>query len=231
MCGRTSVTPDPADIGARFNVSATPGVEEYVPKYNVDPSDGLLTVTNEQSDVVDVLEWGFIPEWADSPDDVPNPINARAEKVRDSGMYKQAFEHRRCLIVADGFYEWKGTRGSKQPYRICRSDRDLFAFAGIWSEWSANGESRETCAILTTEPNDVVKEIHDRMPVILEPSEEDPWLTGSVDEAADVLDPYPANDLQSYPVSKQVNNPDYEDPKLFEPVDIGEQSGLGDFGA
>jgi len=231
MCGRTSVTVDPAEISDRFSVRLTNTAEEYVPNYNVDPSDGLLTITNQDTETVDVREWGFIPEWADDPHDVPNPINARAEKVQDSGMYRSAFENKRCLVVADGFYEWQGTRGSKQPYRVCRADRAPFAFAGIWSEWTANGDARETVAILTTEPNEVVAEIHDRMPVMLEPSEESPWLTGSVDDALSVLDPYPATELEAYPVSTQVNNPETDSPDLLEPIDIGEQSGLDDFAA
>lgn len=231
MCGRTSVTVKPAEISDRFGVRLTRMAEEYVPKYNVDPSDGLLTVTNEDTETADVREWGFIPAWADDPDEVPNPINARAETVRESGMYHDAFKQNRCLVVADGFYEWQGARGRKQPYRVCREDRGLFAFAGIYSGWMANGSSRETVSILTTEPNDVVAEIHDRMPVMLERGEEFPWLNGSVDDAVDVLDPYPASELEVYPVSTQVNNPEHDSPALLDRIDVGEQSGLDDFAA
>ncbi|WP_232700567.1 SOS response-associated peptidase [Halobacterium wangiae] len=233
MCGRTSLAVDISVLRQRFDVATTDAVEAYVPKYNIDPSDGLVTITNENPDTADVLEWGFVPEWADDPDDVPNPINARAEGVQDSGMFRSALKNKRCLVIADGFYEWQGARGRKQPYRIVREDREPFAFAGLWSQWEpASGNSlRETVTILTTEPNAVLEPIHDRMPVMLEPTEETAWLTGDTTDAMGVLDTYPEDVLEAYPVSKQVNNPDTETPDLYEQIDIGEQSGLDEFSA
>jgi len=148
-------------------------------------------------------------------------------------MFREAFEQRRCLIPADGFYEWAGQRGNKQPYRIELANREPYAYAGLWETWSANGgEPRVTCTILTTEANEVVGEIHDRMPVMLEPDEEATWLNGSgVDELQRVCDPYPADEMRAYPVSKQVNNPQNDSPDLLEEIDIGQQSGLDEFGS
>lgn len=146
-------------------------------------------------------------------------------------MFRSAFKHDRCLILADGFYEWQGNRGRKQPYRICRDDRAVFAFAGLWSQWKPpnGGDPRTSTTILTTTANEVVEPIHDRMPVILEPDEEEVWLHGDPDGAHDVLGPFPASALDAYPVSTRVNNPANDSPELFEEIDIGKQSGLGDF--
>lgn len=230
----------------RFGADPTRVAEDYVPQYNIAPGDGLLVVTNDEPDTLDVYEWGFLPEWADDPDDVPTPINARSETASEKPMFRAAFEHRRCLVVADGFYEWQGRRGSKQPYRICRADREPFAFAGLWSHWrppddvatdggrttsaeSEDGEARWTTTILTTGANEVVEPIHDRMPVILEPDEETAWLTGTPEDAADVLDPHPAESLVAYPVSTRVNDPTNDDETILDEVDIGTQAGLDDF--
>ncbi len=177
------------------------------------------------------LEWGLLPHWAEDPDDVPRPINARSETSVEKPMFRDAFEKRRCLLLADGFYEWKGRRGSKQPYRIERPDREPYAYAGLWDTWQQKGEAVGTCTILTTEANDVVADIHDRMPVILEPGEEKNWLNGAgVDELQTLCKPYPG-DLRAYPVSKRVNNPQNDSADLLEEIDIGEQSGLSDFGS
>jgi len=230
MCGRTSLAIDVAVLEDRFDVEATAAVDSYVPAYNISPGDGLVTIANEDVETADVFDWGFIPHWADEPEDAPNPINARSETVASNNMFRQAFQDRRCLIAADGFYEWAGSRGSKQPYRICREDESAFAFAGIWSRWKGpDGDVRNTTAILTTDANELVEPIHDRMPVILEADEESTWLSGGADEAMDVLDPHPVDPLQAYPVAKTVNDPTNDVPELFDPIDIGDQSGLDEF--
>lgn len=231
MCGRTSIAVDAADVEARFDVQTTAAVREYLPRYNVGPGDGLLAITNERADTADVLEWGFVPAWADDPEDGPRPINARAGGVRENDLFREAFAERRCLVVADGFYEWHGDRGRKQPYRVVRRDREPFAFAGIWSQWEGDGRTRTSTAILTTEPNEVVASIHDRMPVLLERDEEATWLAGGAEAATSALDPHPAEEMTAYPVSKAVNNPENEGPALHEEVDVDEQSGLDDFAA
>lgn len=231
MCGRTSLAIDPSLLSSMFDVTVTEAVEAYVPQYNINPSEGLVAVRNSEPSVADVVEWGFIPEWADNPEEVPTPVNARSESVMDSRMFRDAFKTKRCLLLADGFYEWQGQRGSKQPYRIVRADRTPFAFAGIWSRWETNGSMRETAAILTTEPNDVVAEIHDRMPVMLDVDEHEEWLAGDVATAMDLLDAFPSTEVEAYPVSKRVNKLTAESSDLFEPLDIGNQTGLDDFGS
>lgn len=230
MCGRTSLAVPFNDLRNRFNIeTATDAAESYPPQYNVDPSDGLVTITDDNPSKADVFEWGFVPAWADEEYGGPTPINARVETVEDSNMFHDAFQNRRCLLIADGFYEWKDSRGSKQPYRIRRRDEKPFAFAGLWSQRETGGADRYTATILTTEPNDVVEPVHDRMPVLLERDEEEQWLEGDIEDARTVLDPYPADPLEAFPVSKAVNNPGNESPDLFEPIDIGDQSDLDDF--
>lgn len=231
MCGRTSLAVTVDVLSRRFDAQPRPGVE--IPKrYNIAPGQDLAAIQNDATEEFDMLDWGFIPQWADDPDDVPTPINARSETAAEKPMFRDAFEKRRCLIPADGFFEWKGRRGSKQPYRIERVDREPYAYAGLWESWSPpeDEEPRVTCTILTTDANDVVSEVHDRMPVILEPDQEATWLNGgSVDELQAVCDPYPDEELRAYPVSKRVNNPQNDSADLLEEIDIGEQSGLDEF--
>lgn len=231
MCGRTSLAVDPEVVGTRFDVE----VPDDIPRrYNIAPGDGLVAIRNDATETVDMLEWGFLPGWADDPDDVPTPINARSETVARKSMFKDAFRERRCLILADGFYEWQGPPGSKQPYRIQRTDGEPYAYAGLWETWAPpnGGDQRVTCTILTTEANEVVTGIHDRMPVMLEPGEESAWI-GSADiaELQTLLDPYPESLLKAYPVSKAVNDPANDSAELLEEIDIGEQSGLSEFGS
>ncbi len=232
MCGRTSLAVDIGWLANRFGALPGDGVE--IPqRYNIAPGEDLVVVQNDAPEEIDMIEWGFIPQWADDPDDVPTPINARSETVAEKSMFREAFEQRRCLILADGFYEWAGRRGSKQPYRVERVDREPYAYAGLWESWiPPSGDARVTCTILTTEANEVVGEIHDRMPVILETADESVWLNGgSVDELQNVCDPYPSEDMRAYPVSKRVNNPENDSPDLLEDIDIGQQSGLDEFGS
>jgi len=216
----------------RFDAEPRPG-SEIPMRYNIAPGEELVAVQNDAPVEFGLLQWGLVPHWADDPDDVPNPINARSETAAEKPMFREAFEERRCLIPADGFYEWSESRGSKQPHRIERVDREPYAYAGLWDTWTAsNGDVRATCTILTTDANDVVGEIHDRMPVMLEPKEEATWLNGAgVDELQAVCDPYPAEEMHAYPVSKRVNNPQNDSPELLKEIDIGEQSGLDEFGS
>ncbi|WP_435181438.1 SOS response-associated peptidase [Halorussus sp. AFM4] len=228
MCGRTSLFVPQSILEDRFDATA---VEPITPRYNIAPSDTLATITNDASDEITQFEWGLLPSWVDDPEDSPTPINARAETVADKPMFRDAFEKRRCLILADGFYEWKGQHGSKQPYRITRVDDQPFAFAGLWETWGESQEDvRETVTIITTDANDVVEPIHDRMPVMLERSDEETWLTADdPDELQSVLDPYTPDTLRAYPVSKRVNNPANESAEVIEEIDIGKQVGFDEF--
>lgn len=227
MCGRTSLfVPQPV-LEDRFNATAA---VDLVPRYNIAPGDDLAAITNTAPETIDLLYWGFVPHWAESFDAGYQMINARAETVAEKPAFRSAYNKRRCLVLADGFYEWKGKQGSKSPYRITRKDDNPFAMAGIWEPWeTADDEVIRTLAILTTEANDLVAPIHDRMPVILEPDEEHTWLSDAGPaELKSVLDPFPTDLLRAYPVSRAVNDPANDNPGVIEErSDI--QSGLGDF--
>ena len=229
MCGRTSLFVPQSVLEDQFDATA---VGPITPRYNIAPGDELATIQNDAPDEIDLLEWGLLPSWVDDSSNSPKPINARAETVAEKPMFRDAFEERRCLILADGFYEWKGRRGSKQPYRITRTDDQPFAFAGLWEQYEEpTGDTRETVTIITTDANEVVADVHDRMPVMLEESDEETWLTASDEEMLQgVLDPYPADQLRAYPVSKKVNNPANDSADVIEEIDIGEQVGFDEFG-
>ena len=227
MCGRTSLSIDATDLENRFDIEID---DQDVPKrYNIAPRDDLLAVRNDEPETCAMLNWGLVPSWADGPDAVQRPINARAETVRERSFFRPTYENRRCLILADGFYEWKDDRGTKQPYRFQRTDGDPFAFAGLWESWTDGSEELRTCTILTTEASPIMQPVHDRMPVILEPDEEDAWLSeGNGAVLEDVIDPYPEEELEAYEISPRVNDPTNDDPGVIEPADTT-QSGLGDF--
>ena len=227
MCGRFSLFVPQSAVEERFDATFD---EPWTPQYNIAPGERVPAIRNGSPGTIDQLEWGLLPGWVDDVDGWPRPINARAETVAEKPSFRDAFEARRCLVVADGFSEWRGERGHKQPYRVEHGDHELVAFAGLWETWSADGETVETATILTTDANEVVAPIHDRMPVVLTPEEEARWLAAE-DEAdlAALLDPYPADRTEAYPISTKVNDPDYERPDVLDPVDVAEQSDLGEF--
>jgi len=184
----------------------------------------VATVVNENdgSRVLRLMRWGLIPSWAKDPSIGSRMINARSETVAEKPSYRNALKRRRCLIVADGFYEWqKQPGGGKVPMFISLADRQPFGFAGLYETWTEpeSGESLVTCTIITGPPNDLVKSIHDRMPIILPPEAYDLWLepremnTGLLTE---LLKPYPAEQMAAYPVSTRVNTPANDDPSLIE---------------
>lgn len=228
MCGRFSLFAALADLEERFGATAAEPIE---PRYNIAPGDDVAVIRADAADVIDQYAWGLLPRWVDDPGDWPHPINARAETVEEKPSFREAAAQRRCLVLADGYYEWAETAGTKQPYRVTLAAGEPFAFAGLWDRWSSGDEARRTVAIVTTEANATVAPIHDRMPVILEPDEAARWLAADDPAArADLLGPYPAGDgLETFPVSRAVNDPGNDDPSVVEPVDVGEQSGLGEF--
>jgi putative SOS response-associated peptidase YedK len=235
MCGRyTLFTPQP-ELEERFDARAGGSLD---PRYNCAPTQELPVVTNESPDEFRSLRWGLIPSWAD--DDDTSFINARSETAREKRSFREPFERRRCLVPADGFYEWVERDGGKQPYRVAFADDRPFALAGLWERWrppqvqtgldAFGGGERDTAdaddhpvvesfTILTTEPNDLVADLHDRMAVILDPDDESTWLHGDPDDAAAVLGPCPDDELVAYPVSTRVNSPANDDSSLVEPVD------------
>ena len=223
MCGRFSVAVSPEVIAERFGARPPSAL---APRYNVAPGEPLAAIRNHGRDRIEPLEWGLVPAWAE--DAGTGHINARAETIAEKPSFRDAYEHRRCLVLADGYYDWADERGrGTQPYRFVRPDEEPFAMAGIWEPREGSGGSQGTVAVVTTEPNGVVEPIHHRMPVILDPDEEAGWLDGENADA--LLDPYPEDDLRAYPVSEAVNDPANDSPAVLEKVDPPEQTGLGEF--
>jgi putative SOS response-associated peptidase YedK len=228
MCGRNSLFIEQGDLEARFDAEVvTDG--GYTPRYNIAPGDGLEVITNETPDEIDRYHWGLIPFWADEPEE--GIINARSETADEKRVFEQAWESRPCLVLSSGFYEWKAQNGGpKQPYRIYREADPAFAMAGLWDVWEGDGESIPCVTILTTEPNELMQPIHDRMPVVLPQEAESEWLSSGPDARKEFCQPYPDDDMTTYEISTRVNNPGNDDPRVIEPVDH-EQSGLGNFGS
>lgn len=245
MCGRYSLFVPPEDLADRFDVDVT----GYEPRYNAAPSQSLPVITDEHSDTLQSFEWGFVPSWADSSDDGGH-INARAETLTETASFRDAFMQEgdgdlqagRCLVPADGFYEWVDTNGGKQPYRVTLTEDEPFAMAGLWAQWKpettqtgldsfAGGTNVddspdivETFTVVTTEPNDLVGELHHRMAVILDEGDEQRWLQGTPGDVQDLLAPYPADEMRTYPVSTAINDPSNDDPAVVEPVETGDES-------
>ena len=165
--------------------------------------------------------WGLIPSWSNEPKGI---INARSETLDQRPSFSESFERRRCLIPADGFYEWQRSGKSKQPYYFQLKDEEPFYFAGIWDEWRGSEESITSCAIITTTPNELLETIHDRMPVILPAPAQEAWLRGDTQpmELLSLLKPFPATAMKSYPVSQQVNAAKVEDAQLVEPIELSQ---------
>jgi len=226
MCGRNSLFLPQNDLEARFDaeVVADGG---YTPRYNIAPGDGLEVITNETPDAIDQYNWGLIPFWADEPG--KGVINARSETADKKRVFESAWESRPCLVLSSGFYEWRAHNGgSKQPYRIYREDGPVFAMAGLWDVWEGEDETVSCVTILTTEPNDLMEPIHDRMPVVLPEDVESDWLAADLTVRKELCRPYPNEDLTAYEISTRVNNPDNDDLTVIEPLEH-EQSGLGEF--
>jgi putative SOS response-associated peptidase YedK len=224
MCGRYTLFTAAETLAERFG-TRTPDLE---PRYNCAPGQSLPVVTANDPDRFSRQQWGLVPSWADEAS--TDLINARAETITETPSFADAFERRRCLVPADGFYEW-----DDRPYRVAFEDDRPFAMAGIWERWhpptrqtglgefdgggaSDDPDPIDSFAVVTTEPNDVVADLHHRMAVILPPEAEDTWLHGSVEEAVALLDPRPDEEMTAYPVSDRVNDPSNDDPALVEPV-------------
>ena len=201
MCGRYTLASPTERLAEEFGVDASS--IELSPNYNVAPTQGVAAVLEEAGQRrLEVLRWGLIPPWADDPGIGSRMINARSETAPGKPSFRRAFRERRCLIPADGFYEWQRTNGAKQPYYIHMEDGRPFAFAGLWESWSKGGEGEvRTCTILTTGANALVGEVHDRMPVILAHDAYDVWLdpASERDELTGLLAPYPEDEMEAYP--------------------------------
>jgi putative SOS response-associated peptidase YedK len=243
MCGRTSLFATRGELEETFdarlvtdggfargaNGAASDRESDgwYRPRYNIAPGEALAVVTNEAPDGIDAFHWGLIPFWADEPDE--GLINARSETAGEKRSFVDAWESRPCLVLSSGFYEWRETNGGpKRPYRVYREDAPVFAMAGLWEVWEDGDRRIPSVTILTTDPNELMTPIHDRMPVVLPGDEEDAWLTGSLEERAELCRPYPDSDLDAYEISTRVNDPTNDDSGVIEPLGH-EQTGLGEF--
>lgn len=223
MCGRFTLTADPADLQEAFDWIHF-GNAEFSPHYNIAPSQPLAVVTNNGKNELDFFTWGLVPFWAKEPSIGSRMINARSETLAEKPSFKNAFKRRRCLILADGFYEWQKIPGEKTkiPTYIHMKDGKPFAFAGLWEEWnSPDGSQILSGTIITTEPNELIRPIHNRMPVILLPSTYEQWLApGEADthKLSSLLRPFDAELMDAYPVSRMVNNPRNDSPNCIKPL-------------
>jgi putative SOS response-associated peptidase YedK len=223
MCGRYTLTAPGEIVAEIFELVDVPPI---LPRYNLAPTQEAAVVRIVKPGAprtLAALRWGLIPYWAQDPAIGNRMINARAESVAEKPAYRDSFRRRRCLVPADGFYEWKKLDAkTKQPYLIHRQDRRPFAFAGLWSSWrSPESGPLETFTILTTSPNDLMRRLHDRMPVILDPRDYAAWLDPANRDAAhlqSLLAPAPDGGWQATPVSRAVNHPAHDAPDCIEPL-------------
>ncbi len=219
MCGRYGFVPG-KNFDERFQVEHHQ--ETLLPSYNVAPGATMPVVLRNSPNRVELMKWGLIPFWAKDPKNSYKTINARAETVATSPVFREALKRRRCLVPASGFYEWQQTERGKLPYFIHLKDIELFAFAGLYDVWQdAEGNELHTYTIITTTPNDLVQPIHNRMPVILHPDDEAMWIDPKMNDTAALralLQPFPNALMEAYPVSRAVNTPAIDTPALIEPV-------------
>jgi len=222
MCGRFTLTATPEALNQLFP-SLFDGID-IVPQYNVAPSQQVLAVRlrpgSNQPEAVR-FRWGLVPSWADDLKIGYRLINARVETVRDKPAFRAAYKHRHCLVLADGFYEWQKRQHDKQPYHLRLRGGRPFGFAGLWESWRHETQTIESCTILTTQANDLTREVHDRMPVILGPEHYRHWLDASVsgtNGASAYLGPYPAGEMEAVAVGTRVNSPKNNDPGCLAPV-------------
>lgn len=232
MCGRYRLSHRKQLVEEYFD--SVSGEEEWSPRYNVAPIQPVPIVRQNPTQPIrelSLVRWGLIPSWAKDTSVAAQMINARSETAATKPAFRDALQFRRCLILADGFYEWRRTGKVKQPYCFEVAEGKLFAFAGIWERWKApSGTMVETCSILTTTPNAVTSAVHDRMPVILHPDNYDLWLDPrmrSVAAVCELLKPYDARMMRCYPVSTRINHVANDDPECSAPVKLAQiQAGL-----
>ncbi len=217
MCGRFTLSQSAEAIASVFQLNQVPTLE---PRYNIAPTQPVATVLQSANErQFQLLRWGLIPAWAKDATMGSKLINARAETVAEKPSFRSAFRHRRCLVIADGFYEWRRQDGKKQPFYFRMQNQQPFAFAGLWEHWQdPKGEAIDSCTILTTEANELLQQIHERMPVILNPKDYDLWLDPTVqkpEQLQQLLQPYSSAMMTSYPVSTKVNKPTNDTPELI----------------
>ncbi|MFJ7726248.1 SOS response-associated peptidase [Neobacillus sp. NPDC097160] len=224
MCGRFTLTATFEEIIDRFDIQSFMEEELYSPSYNIAPSQSVLAVINDgRSNRMGFLKWGFIPPWAKDLSIGNKMINARAETITEKPSFRHAFKKKRCIVIADSFYEWKRHEDqTKTPIRIKLKSDELFAMAGIWEGWkSPDGKMLYTCSVITTGPNKLMKDIHDRMPVILNREDEKTWLDPAISDTTllqPLLVPFDDKAMETYEVSSLVNSPKNNSIELIQKI-------------
>lgn len=223
MCGRFTLTASPEQLQAAFAWLNLPA-GQMLPRYNIAPMQPVAVVANDGQHRLDFYHWGLVPAWATSPEIGSRLINARAETLAEKPAFRVALRRRRCLVLADGFYEWHQEAGQKikTPFYIRLADGRPFAFAGLWDNWQGpDGSAFLSCTIITTEPNELMRSLHHRMPVILPPQVYAAWLEAGeqpVQELLPLLQPYPAEAMRADPVARLVNSPANDTPECIQPI-------------
>jgi putative SOS response-associated peptidase YedK len=225
MCGRARLSSDVSEIKLAFSIPPERPTPNIPANWNAAPTEDLPVIrydTRAGQRSLDVMRWGLVPFWAKDIKVGFANINAKAEGIESRPAFREAFQRRRCLVPVDNFYEWKKTATDKQPYVIARADRGLMALAGLWENWrSSAGEWVRSFAIITTTPNELCAELHNRMPVVLGPETWSAWLgeePADVHELKAMLAPYPSEEMTCWPVSSRVGNVKNNDPRLIDPI-------------
>jgi putative SOS response-associated peptidase YedK len=220
MCGRFTLTVELDVLFERFQNAYELGFL-MPPSFNIAPTHKVLAVIRgERGNKLGPLQWGLVPSWAKDASVGAKMINARSETLHEKASFKSLIHRQRCLVVADSFYEWKRDGDKKQPYRIQLKDGEPFAFAGLWSIWGAGPQKLATCTIITTASNDLMAPLHERMPVILRPDEEEKWLNPSFSfsDVKPLLKAYSDDEMRLYPVSSRLNSPKENEPGLIKAI-------------
>ena len=225
MCGRFTLRTSPDVLKQDFAIDEVPSL---TPRYNIAPTQRVAVVRladGKKSREAVLLSWGLIPSWAEDRAIGNRLLNARADTVAEKPSFRSAFRARRCLILADGFYEWQTHERKKQPFYFRSKGGEAFAIAGLWERWSGAGETVESCTLITTEANELVRPTHDRMPTILSRDDYERWLDPAQPAARlqALLRPYRAEWMTAYPVSPRVNSPRQDDAACVEPVTLAER--------
>lgn len=226
MCARYTLTADAELIQLAFNLETVDGWLE--PRYNIAPAQQVPVISNRNPQALSFMKWGFVPSWAKDPKIGNRMINARSETAAEKPSFRTAFKRRRCLMPADGYYEWTKQGKEKTPMYIKHAEREIFAFAGFWESWKQpDGNWLNTCTILTTDANERIRPIHHRMTVILEPEDYALWLEPrelTPDEWLPLMDGPRPQQLEYFEVSRQVNSPTNDNPMLILPVESTNQT-------
>jgi putative SOS response-associated peptidase YedK len=219
MCGRFTLTDEIIYLQEFFQFEYS---GETTPRYNISPGQNILTVVSDGNNRMGKdMKWGLVPNWAKDMKIGYKMINARAETIDTKPSFRNAFRKRRCLILADGYYEWQKSEQGKKPFRFVMKNATPFAFAGLWETWTKKEQQLISCTIITTDSNEVAKDVHDRMPVILPPNSYDQWLDPAFENTEQLkmlLKPYPSDEMEKYAVSTLVNTARNEGPELIAPL-------------